>query len=85
MKKIIFDCIFHIFYKKEFDKMDFSQICDEIGVSFEELPNVEEILHDLIIEGDVMVKIVEDTEKKTMEVMLKDEIRRLCPKKKKKK
>ena len=64
--------------------MDFSQICDEIGVSFDELPKVGEILPKLILEGDAMVKIVEDTEKKTREVMLKDEIRRLLPKKKKK-
>lgn len=64
--------------------MDFSQICDEIGVSFDDLPKVGEILPKLILEGDAMVKIVEDTEKKTREVMLKDEIRRLRPKKKKK-
>ena len=64
--------------------MDFSQICDEIGVSFDVLPKVGEILPKLILEGDAMVKIVEDTEKKTREVMLKDEIRRLRPKKKKK-
>lgn len=62
--------------------MDFSQICDEIGISFDELPKVEEILPNLILECDAMVKIVENTEKKTMEVKLKDEIRRLCQKKK---